>query len=167
MLIYCALKKNINRLHLIYETQHEKKHTFWNVHQMKIQISLASEQSDQSLCLMAWWNFASLAIQNMPSEDSDQTALMCTCPAQVRSYIFSHCSSNDKLYILGLILLGFNDTWTVVGHFVSSPREMEKRDRRDSKGDEREGQGRKRNRNESEVTEEIKTFPLYPYLLQG
>ena len=31
----------------------------------------------------------------------------------------------------------------------------------------REGQGRKKNRNESEETEEIKTFPLYPYLLQG
>ena len=31
----------------------------------------------------------------------------------------------------------------------------------------REEQGRKRNRNESEETEEIKTFPLYPYLLQG
>ena len=53
---------------------------------------------------------------------------------------------------------------TLVGHFVSSPRERKKRD---SRGDEREGQGRKRNRNESEETEEIKTFPLYPYLLQG
>ena len=42
----------------------------------------------------------------------------------------------------------------------------EKRDRRDSKGDEREGQERKRNRNESEETGEIKTFPLYPYLRQ-
>ena len=31
-----------------------------------------------------------------------------------------------------------------MGHFVSSPREREKRDRRDSRGDEREGQGRKR-----------------------
>ena len=31
----------------------------------------------------------------------------------------------------------------------------------------KEGQGRKRNRNESEETEEIKTFPLYPYPLQG
>ena len=30
-----------------------------------------------------------------------------------------------------------------------------------------EGQERKRNRNESEETEEIKTFPLYPYPLQG
>ena len=54
--------------------------------------------------------------------------------------------------------LGFNDTSTLVGHFVSSPREREKRDRRDSRGDEREGQGRKRNKNESEETE-IKTSP--------
>ena len=66
-----------------------------------------------------------------------------------------------------LIVLGFNDTSTLVGHFVLSPREREKRDRRDSRGDERDGQGRKRNRNESEETEEIKTVPLYSYLLQG
>ena len=65
-----------------------------------------------------------------------------------------------------LIVLGFNDTSTLVGHFVSSPREREKRDRRDSRRDEREEQGRKRNRNEREETEEIKTFPLYLYLLQ-
>ena len=39
-----------------------------------------------------------------------------------------------------------------MGHFVSSPREGEKKDKRDSRGDEREGQGRKRNRNESEET---------------
>ena len=60
--------------------------------------------------------------------------------------------------------LELNNTSTLVGHFVSSPREREKRDCR---GDEREGQGRKRNKNESEETEEIKIFPLYPYLLQG
>ena len=58
-----------------------------------------------------------------------------------------------------LIVLGFNDTSTLEGHFVSSPREREKRDRRESRGDEREGQGRKRNRNESEETEEIKNIP--------
>ena len=51
-------------------------------------------------------------------------------------------------------MLGFNDTSTLVGHFVSSPREREKRDRKDSRGDESEEQGRKRNRNESEETEE-------------
>ena len=40
--------------------------------------------------------------------------------------------------------------------------EKGKRDRRDSRGDEREGQGRKRKMNENEETEEIKTFPLSP-----
>ena len=53
-----------------------------------------------------------------------------------------------------LIVLRFNDTSTLVGHFVSSPREREKRNRRDSRN-EREGQGRKRNRNGSAETEEI------------
>ena len=49
---------------------------------------------------------------------------------------------------------------TLVGHFVLSPREREKRDRRDSRGDERKGAVRKRNRTESEETEEIKKKPL-------
>ena len=53
-------------------------------------------------------------------------------------------------------MLGFNDTSTLVGHFLSSPREREKRDRRDSRRNEWEGQGRKRNMSESEETEEIK-----------
>ena len=43
-------------------------------------------------------------------------------------------------------MLGFNDTSTLVGHFVLSPREREKKDRRDSRGDEIEGQGKKRTR---------------------
>ena len=38
-------------------------------------------------------------------------------------------------------LLGFKDTSTFVGHFVSSPNDRETRERRDSRGDEREGQG--------------------------
>ena len=49
-------------------------------------------------------------------------------------------------------MLGFNDTLTLVGHFVLSPREREKRDGRDSGGDEREGQGRKIKMNDSEET---------------
>ena len=52
--------------------------------------------------------------------------------------------------------MGFNDTSTLVDHFVSSPREREKSDKRDSRGYKREGEGKKRNRNESEETEEIK-----------
>ena len=64
--------------------------------------------------------------------------------------------------------VGFIDTSTLAGHFVSSSREREKKDRRDTSsiGDEREEQGRKKNRNEREETEEIKTFLLYPYQLQ-
>ena len=44
-----------------------------------------------------------------------------------------------------LTLLGFNDMSTLVGQSVSSARERKKRDRRDSRGDVREGQGRKEN----------------------
>ena len=41
--------------------------------------------------------------------------------------------------LCALIVLGFNVTSTLVGHFVLSPREKEKRDRRDSIEDEGEG----------------------------
>ena len=44
--------------------------------------------------------------------------------------------------VIDLIELGFNDTLTLVGHFVSSPR---KREIGDSRGDKREGQWRKEN----------------------
>ena len=57
-----------------------------------------------------------------------------------------------KRFATGKSHLGVNDTSTLVGHFVSSKpyTVREKKDRRDSRGDEREGQGRKRkNRNES------------------
>ena len=40
-------------------------------------------------------------------------------------------------------MLEFNGTSTLEGHFVSSPREREKRDRRDSRKDEREESGKK------------------------
>ena len=53
--------------------------------------------------------------------------------------------------------------WVILCRLSEKGRE----EKRDSRRDEREEQGRKRNRNESEETEEIKTFPLYPYLLQG
>ena len=66
-----------------------------------------------------------------------------------------------------LLYWGLMKCQIFVGHFVSSPSKREKRDRRDSRGDETEGQGRKRKMKESEGTEEITTFTLYPYLLQG
>ena len=41
-----------------------------------------------------------------------------------------------KYQLMAKIVLGHNDTSTFVGHFVSSPR---KREKRDSRGDERQG----------------------------
>ena len=62
-----------------------------------------------------------------------------------------------------LIVLGFNDKSTLVGHFVTSPREREKRD---SRGDEKD-RGKKKMK-ENEETGVIKTSsPIHPYLLQG
>ena len=55
-----------------------------------------------------------------------------------------------------------------MGRFLSSPRDRQKKDNRDSRGDEKEEtKKRKRKMNERGETEEIKTFHLYPYLLQG
>ena len=51
-----------------------------------------------------------------------------------------------------LIELGFNDMSTLVVEEIVA---MKERDRRERK------------MNESEETEKITTFPLYPYLLQG
>ena len=51
--------------------------------------------------------------------------------------MFTHTNGQN------LIVLGFNDTSTLVGHFVSSPREREKRDRKDSRRDEKKREGKK------------------------
>ena len=45
-------------------------------------------------------------------------------------------SIGTKYITFKLIVLGFNNKSTLVGHFVSSSRERETRDRRDSRGDE-------------------------------
>ena len=47
---------------------------------------------------------------------------------------------------------------TLASHFVSSSREREKRESKDSRGDKRKGPGRKRIKSENEEPEEIKTF---------
>ena len=44
----------------------------------------------------------------------------------------------------GVYDMSMNDTSTFVGHLVSSVKEREKRDRRDSRGDGRDGTGEKR-----------------------
>ena len=54
----------------------------------------------------------------------------------------------------------------LVGHFLSSPRERE-REIEETVEEMKERDRGERKLNDSEETEEIKTFPLYPYLLQG
>ena len=56
----------------------------------------------------------------------------------VRLWIFKKAVAIRMALYDWLIVLEFNDTSTLVGHFVSSPRDREKRDRRDSRRDERE-----------------------------
>ena len=53
-----------------------------------------------------------------------------------------------------MIVLGFNDSSTRVGHLCRLPEKGE-RDRRNSRGDKVEGQERKRNETEREETEDI------------
>ena len=55
-------------------------------------------------------------------------------------------------------MLGVNDTPALVGHFVSSPREREKKE--ELVKEMKEG-----GRDEREETEDIKHIPLYPYPL--
>ena len=61
----------------------------------------------------------------------------------VFSDIYLRIISNPIAFCL--YVLGLKDTSTLVGHFVLYPRERGTRDRRDSRGNEREGQGRKEN----------------------
>ena len=61
---------------------------------------------------------------------------------QVWIVMQEHLINLKQISLLNLVL-GFNDTLTLVGHFVSSPRDEEKKDRRDSRGDENDGQWRK------------------------
>ena len=63
---------------------------------------------------------------------------------------------------------------TLVGHFVSSPREREKRARRDSRGELEEivEEMKERDRGERGKLMKVKTqmkltIPLHPYLLKG
>ena len=57
-------------------SRNERKHTFWHVRQTNTQISLRIRAVWSESSLSAWSNFASLAIRNAPSEDSDQAARM-------------------------------------------------------------------------------------------
>ena len=87
--------------------------------------------------------------------------LLPVLPQQLGHKLY-HTMKKSVILVSSFDWLGWDLTThqTLVSHFVSSPRGREQRDRRDSREDERKGQGRKRKMNESEETEEIKTPPL-------
>ena len=90
--VYMYLKKLIKAN----EPQHEKAYLLPCVPN-SFKLACISVQSDQS-SLFTWRNFASLDIQNVPSEDSDQTAQMQSLirifPGQTCLKVFWRCSSN-------------------------------------------------------------------------
>ena len=56
--------------------QHIRKRTFWHVRPLKTQISLRIRAVWLVSSLSVWKNFASMAIKNAPSEDSDKIERM-------------------------------------------------------------------------------------------
>ena len=77
--------------------------------QCRLKSACTSVQSDQSLLPM-WRNIASLAIQNAPSEDSDQTAQMC----RLLWILVGH-----TLHKVCLVTLWLNLFW-YINHFPGS-----------------------------------------------
>ena len=72
---YCKCFEQSRELQVI---PNVRKRTFWNMHPKKTQSACASSAVWLESSLPAWRNFASLAIQNAPTEDSDQTGSMPT-----------------------------------------------------------------------------------------
>ena len=59
-----------------FPSRNVRKRTFWDERQTKTQLSLRIRTVSLESSLSAWRNFASLAIGNAPTEDSDQPARM-------------------------------------------------------------------------------------------
>ena len=67
--------------------------------QQRLKSACVSEQFDQST-LSIWRKFASLAIQNMPSDDSDQTAWMCRLTWFLAGFTSKVTFSDTEVHIL-------------------------------------------------------------------
>ena len=73
------------------------------------------------------------------------TVYMIMCFVKdITFHVMAYCNNKEETTMMTKVLIdcvGFNDMSTIVSHIVSSPRQREKRDRRDHRRDEREGQG--------------------------
>ena len=74
--------------------------------------------------------------------------------------LWQDCAEPDFCLCWGLMICQ-----PMVGHFVSLPREREKRDRRDSRGDEREDRGKKRKMNGEETEGMLWNSGRFPTLV--
>ena len=91
--------------------------------------------------------------QNQFSGKNKKNILVC-CPLKILPRVQG---VKFDIWDVRLIVWGLTThqpLWVILCHLPEKGR--------DSRGDERERQGIKRKINESEETEEIKTFPLYP-----
>ena len=91
------------------------KCTFWHVRQMKTQISLRIRTVWSEFSFSAWMHFSSLAIQNAPSDDSDQTARMrgliwIIAGRRFPEILFWRCGSDvyEGLFLLFDLLISIN-----------------------------------------------------------
>ena len=103
LLIFFTFKRSyINTKTDVYHdmSRNVRRRTFWYVHLTNTQISLRICAVGSESSLLAWRKFASFAVQNVSSEDSDQTALMrrliwifawSTCPT-IRFLTLRHIS---------------------------------------------------------------------------
>ena len=84
-------------------------------------------------CLVGWW-WCLLLRRRLSTCGRRSGRLSCwSCRSCGLAKYFVVGCFLCKLSSTQLIVLGFNDTSTLVGHFVSYPREREKRDRRGSR----------------------------------
>ena len=73
-----AAKTEITKVTVLLHLHNLRKRIFWRVRPTKTQISLCIRAVWLDSSLSVWRNVASLAIQNAPGKDSDQTARMRT-----------------------------------------------------------------------------------------
>ena len=67
--------------------------------------------------------------------------------------IIYECTFSEVLFTVWLIVLGFNETSTLVGHFVSSPREIEEivEEMKERDGEKEENEWKWRNRRNKNI----------------
>ena len=81
--------------------------------------------------MFLWRNKKNINIFGLKKVSYQELCRVCNRRFMRRHISLVFCINPDRtLSCTKLIVLGFNDTSTLEGHFVSSPREREKRDKK-------------------------------------